>query len=115
MKSTIVKGWDKIGITKTFGTELQLSTSDANTITLLFTIIQSIEKQMEENINANPTLLISIIMEESLQDNFVSIQSSICPNTSRSQLRKLVRKQKIIRRIVVSKLLTITILLKTMW
>jgi len=96
MKSTIVKGWDKIGITRTFGTELQLATLEANTTTLLFTITQSIEEQMEEDLNANPTLLISTIMEESLQENFVSIQSSTCPNTSKSQLRKLVRKQKII-------------------
>jgi hypothetical protein len=40
MKSMIVKGWDKIGITKAFGIEFQLAALEANTSRSLFTIIQ---------------------------------------------------------------------------
>jgi hypothetical protein len=36
---------------------------------------------MEEDLDANPTLPISTIMEECLQKNFVSVQSSISPST----------------------------------
>jgi hypothetical protein len=62
----IVKGWDKTRIKRTFGTEFQLATLEAITTTLLFTIIQSIEEQIEKDLDANLTLPISTIMEESL-------------------------------------------------
>ncbi len=66
MRSMIVKGWDKTRIIRAFGIEFQLATLQANIVTLLFTIIQGIEDQMEKNLDVDPTFPISIIMEECL-------------------------------------------------
>ncbi len=47
MKRMIVKKWDKIIITKTFGTIFQLATLEGNIVTSLFIITHGIEEQME--------------------------------------------------------------------
>jgi hypothetical protein len=39
-------------------------------------VIQGIEKQVEKNLDANPTLLLSIIMEKCLEQTSISIQAS---------------------------------------
>ncbi len=68
MKSMIMKGWDKkLLITRAFKFNFQLVALQANATTSLFTMIQGIEKQMEKNLNADPTLPLSIIMENCLE------------------------------------------------
>ncbi len=63
MKSMIMKGWDKkLLITRAFKFNFQLVALQANVVASLFTMIQSIGKQMERYLNANPTLPLSIIM-----------------------------------------------------
>ncbi len=56
MKNMIMKGWDKkLLIIRTFKFNFQLVALQANAITL-FTVIQGIEKQMEKDLNVDPTL-----------------------------------------------------------
>jgi hypothetical protein len=62
----IVKGWDMTGVTKTFTTNFQLIALEANIVTPFFTMTQGIEEQIEDNLDANPTLTMSTIMEECL-------------------------------------------------
>ncbi len=77
MKSMIMKGWDKKPlITRTFKFNFQLVALQANVATSLFIVIQGIEKQVEKNLDANPTLLLSIIMEKCLEQTSISIQAS---------------------------------------
>ncbi len=66
MRSMIVKGWDMTGVTKTFTTNFQLIALEANIVTPFFTMTQGIEEQIEDNLDANPTLTMSTIMEECL-------------------------------------------------
>jgi hypothetical protein len=40
-------------------------------------VIQGIEKKMEKDLDVNPTLPLSIIMEKCLEQIFISIQASI--------------------------------------
>ncbi len=60
----IMKGWVKIGITRTFITEFQLVASEANITISQFTMTQGIKEQLEENKNVDHTIPISTIMEE---------------------------------------------------
>ncbi len=76
MKSMIMKGWDKkLLITIAFKFNFQLVALQANAATL-FTVIQGIEKQMEKDLNVDPTLPLLIIMEKCLEQIFISIQAS---------------------------------------
>ncbi len=73
MKSMIMKGWDKkLLITREFKFNFQLVALQANAITSLFIVIQGIEKQMEKDLNVDPTLPLSIIMEKCLEQFFFS-------------------------------------------
>jgi hypothetical protein len=40
-------------------------------------VIQGIEKQMEKDLNVDPTLPLSIIMEKCLEQIFILVQASI--------------------------------------
>jgi hypothetical protein len=69
-RSMIVKGWDMTRVTKTFTTNFQLLVAlQANIITPFFTMTQGIEEQIENNLDANPTLTMSTVMEECLRPN----------------------------------------------
>ncbi len=75
MKSMIMKGWDKkLLITRTFKFNFQLVALQANAITL-FIVIQGIEKQMEKDLNVDPTLPLSIITKKCLEQIFISVQA----------------------------------------
>ncbi len=95
MKSMIMKGWDKkLLITRTFKFNFQLVGLWANVATSLFIVIKGIEKQMEKDLNAYPTLPLSIIMEKCLEQFFILVQAStIDMNTRRFKMQKLVRRQ----------------------
>ncbi len=64
MRNMIMKGWDKTKITKTFPMKFQFATLEANTITSLFIVIQSIKEQLEEDQDVNPIIPISTIVEK---------------------------------------------------
>jgi hypothetical protein len=97
MKSMIVKGWDMTKVTKTFTTNFQLVVAlQANIVTLFFTMTQGIEEQIEDNLDANPTLTMSTIMEECLRPNSILKKLSIA-SASKTQLKMwhLARTKKI--------------------
>ncbi len=61
--------------------------------TSLFIVIQGVEKQMEKDLDVDPTLPLSIIMEKSLEQIFILVQTSIIDmNTWRFKMQKLVRR-----------------------
>jgi len=62
----IVKGWDKIGITKVFKREFQLATMEAKVNTYLFHSTSNIEEHDEIDMEINPTKTTLILMEECL-------------------------------------------------
>ncbi len=51
----LIKGWEKIGLTRVWDDDFQLVTLEANTTTPLFTIVLEIEKTIDIKDNSNPT------------------------------------------------------------
>ncbi len=51
-------------------------------------MIQGIEKQMEKDLNANPTLPLSIIMDKCLEQIFILVQASTTHEDLRCKISK---------------------------
>jgi hypothetical protein len=66
VEETIVKGWDKIGITKAFKREFQLATMEVKVNTSLFHFTSNIEEHNEIDMEINPTKKTLILMVECL-------------------------------------------------
>jgi hypothetical protein len=66
VEETIVKGWDKIGITKAFKREFQLATMEAKVNTSLLHFTSNIEEHNEIDMEINPTKTTLILMVECL-------------------------------------------------
>ncbi len=64
MRNMIMKAWDKAKTPKAFPTKFQFVTFEANTITSLFIMTQSIKEQLEEDQDVDPIIPISTIVEE---------------------------------------------------
>jgi hypothetical protein len=86
MDGMITKGWDKIGITKTFTLDFQVEAMEANALTPLFTYTPKVEKYNDvKNNEANPTNSIAVVIENYLQPSFIALKmatTSGCASTS---------------------------------
>jgi hypothetical protein len=51
----LIKGWEKIGLTRVWNDDFQLVALEANTTTPLFTIMLEIEKEIKIKYDSNPT------------------------------------------------------------
>ncbi len=99
MEEMILKGWDKARITTAFYNEFQLTTMEANVISLLFKITPNIENHKETYFDNDPKQETITIMKKCLQANVIITSTSNatigCSTTSyKTRSKQLARKQK---------------------
>jgi hypothetical protein len=63
MRETIIKGWDKTSITRTFLLTFQLTTMEANIATSLFKEPTNVQVVEEINIDIDPIMPMSTIVK----------------------------------------------------
>lgn len=91
IRDTIVKGWDKTGITRAFLPNFQLEAMEANTSSSLFTTDFNIEKiiPMSINVELDPALPLSSIIDDCLTSKATTGSSATTGNKMRQLARKV--------------------------
>jgi hypothetical protein len=79
MKIIIIKGWDKINITRVFLLEFQLASMEANTTILLFLETIVVEDIVQANVDVDPTFLMLKVVENCIQPTPSSPSISVGP------------------------------------
>ncbi len=79
MEIIIIKGWDKINITRAFLLAFQSTTMEANTTILLFMETIVTEDIVETNVDIDPTFLMLKLVENCIQPTPSSPSISVGP------------------------------------